>query len=474
MALAAATFVVGRATAASTLRASEVRSTLAISYGEGTSTHVDMVGRNGRGKADVKRVAGRTRIHLHMDALQNPQTIGSFYTTYVLWAVAPEGQAASLAELPLSKDVDLDVTTAFQSFGLIVTAEPHSAVSLPSPMIVAENVAREDTEGRFQATRLEYSGAVGALYNAPPDGRGDFVTPLPVLGAHHAVDIARDAGADRYAADEFARVETRLADLDRAAGRHRLSKDQESEAQDVMRMAEHARVLAVEVGGQERLASERHAASAHIARAESQAEQAQQQAADAQLRAQQQGQAAEQARREADQARAGEEQARAAQDLADARAAEAQQSADEARADKDALQQQLYQSISAVLETRQEARGLVVDLSDVLFDFDRATLTPGAREKLAKLAGILAAYPGTYHLEFEGHTDSVGRDEYNLSLSVNRAAGVRGYLMQSGIPADRVGTVKGFGASLPVASNDSAEGRQLNRRVEIVIKDFAT
>ena len=110
----------------------------------------------------------------------------------------------------------------------------------------------------------------------------------------------------------------------------------------------------------------------------------------------------------------------------------------------------------------------------MLFDFDRASLTPGAREKLAKLAGVLQAYPGTYHLEFEGHTDSVGSADYNRSLSVGRAASVRSYLMQSGLPADRVGGVTGFGASQPVASNDTDAGRQLNRRVEIVIKDFAT
>ena len=340
-------------------RAAGPRSTLAITYGEGTSTHVDMVGRDVEGKTDVKRVAGRTRIHLHMAALPNPQSLGSFYTTYLLWAVAPEGQAANLAELPHGKDVDVEVTTAFQTFGLIVTAEPHSAVSLPSPLVVAENVARKDTEGTFQSTTLEYGGAVGTLYNSASDGRGDFATPLPVLGAHRAVELAKDAGADRYDGDELGRAEVRLRDLDRAAGHNReLSKSQDGEAREVMRIAEHARVVAVDAGDKERLASERRAASTHIARAESDAEQARGQARDAQVRAQQQSLAAEAARHEADEARAGESEAKVGQDIANIRAAEAEQAADQARTDKQALQQQLYQSVSAILQTRREARGL--------------------------------------------------------------------------------------------------------------------
>ena len=133
--------------------------------------------------------------------------------------------------------------------------------------------------------------------------------------------------------------------------------------------------------------------------------------------------------------------------------------------------ERLYQSLSEILETRREARGLIVNLSDVLFDFDRASLKPGAREKLSKLAGIMLAYPGGYHIEVEGHTDSVGAHEYNMALSRDRAASVHGYLLQAGLPAARIGAATGFGEARPVASNDSAAGRQVNRRVEIVISE---
>jgi outer membrane protein OmpA-like peptidoglycan-associated protein len=151
----------------------------------------------------------------------------------------------------------------------------------------------------------------------------------------------------------------------------------------------------------------------------------------------------------------------------------ARHEADEARADKERLQQQLFQSLSAVLETRQEARGLIVSLSDVLFDFDRASLTQGAREKLSKLAGILLAYPGSYHLATEGHTDSIGSHDYNLRLSRDRAEGVQAFLLSAGIRPDHVGPTTAFAETRPVASNDTAAGRQMNRRVEIVISDLS-
>ena len=146
--------------------------------------------------------------------------------------------------------------------------------------------------------------------------------------------------------------------------------------------------------------------------------------------------------------------------------------AQQARQDQAAIQEQLYRSLSAILETRREARGLIVNLSDVLFDFDRATLTPGAREKLSKLSGVLIAYPGTYRIDVEGHTDAVGSNEYNESLSQGRAQSVASYIGQAGVPADRIRSVAGFGETRPVASNDNAAGRQQNRRVELVIADL--
>jgi len=127
----------------------------------------------------------------------------------------------------------------------------------------------------------------------------------------------------------------------------------------------------------------------------------------------------------------------------------------------------LLRQFNLILETRDTARGLIVNMSDVLFDTGKSVLRPGAREKLAKVSGIILGHPGL-KLEVEGHTDNVGGDEYNQRLSEQRAASVRGYLVQQGLPATAI-TAKGFGKTQPVVSNDTAAGRQQNRRVELVV-----
>jgi len=135
--------------------------------------------------------------------------------------------------------------------------------------------------------------------------------------------------------------------------------------------------------------------------------------------------------------------------------------------DKAALRSQLLQQLNLILETRDTARGLIVNVSDVLFDTGMYSLRPGAREKLAKISGIVLAHPGL-RLEVEGHTDSVGSDEFNQRLSENRAASVRDYLVQQGVSMNNV-VARGLGETTPVASNNTAAGRQQNRRVELVV-----
>jgi len=127
--------------------------------------------------------------------------------------------------------------------------------------------------------------------------------------------------------------------------------------------------------------------------------------------------------------------------------------------------------LNMILETRETARGLIVNISDVLFDFNKYTLKPGAREKLAKVSGILLAYPGL-KIQVEGHTDAIGSDEYNQTLSEQRAGAVRDYITTQGVPGNMV-TAVGFGKQNPVASNDTDAGRQQNRRVELVVSGEA-
>ncbi len=474
------------------------RSTLAITYAEGDSTSVDMIGsatRVGRtGKADIKRRQGRTDVKLSMDALPHPQSIDSFSTTYILWAVAPEGQAASLTEVPHSKSFNIETTTPFQTFGLIVTAEPHSEVTLPGPVIIAENAARKNTTGILRTGSIVYAGASGRLYQTSVSARPDFATPLPVLGARNAVDLARDAGAHDYADKELRQVEMMLATLEGAWRPHRdLPKHLGGTAREVMRTAEHARAVSEERREASRVAAEQRAASEKVARARTEAERARDEAERQRVRAaestteadRQRARAAEAlteveraqaakelARTEAERARLNEDAARQQAEQARVDAEQARRKAEEAREDRAEMQRKLERSLSAILETRREARGIIVNLSDVLFDFDRASLTPGAREKLSRLAGVLLAYPGKYRIDVEGHTDSIGSNAYNEDLSRNRAQSVHSYLLSAAIPGSRMGSVVGYGETRPVASNDSASGRQMNRRVEIVIADL--
>ncbi len=464
------------------------RHTLAIRYKDNDDTSVNITGTalnpHVMGKAEVKRKDGRTRVKLKIQDLGHPQALGPYYTTYVLWAIAPEGQADNLAELPIRNDFEVDVTTAFQTFGLIITAEPHSAIKLPSPVIVAENTLRKGTEGGIEASRIEYRGDPGDLYvvsmqNAPSLS-ADYSTPLLILGARRAVEIAQRAGARRFADQELREAEIKLAALEQTWPSKRKEEARYTGlAHDVMRLGERARELAVERIMQARLDEERRTASNTIARARTEAELARDEADRARDEAAASQEAVARAEREladarrrVDRAQSDAERAKANEDLARAEAERARLEANQAKMDKDELQQRLYTSIAAILETRREARGLIVNLSDVLFDFNQASLKPGAREKLSKLAGILLAYPGSYHIEVEGHTDAIGSQDYNQKLSEDRAQSVAGYLLRAGITSERVVAVRGFGKQKPVATNDTPEGRQMNRRVEIVITDL--
>jgi outer membrane protein OmpA-like peptidoglycan-associated protein len=267
-------------------------------------------------------------------------------------------------------------------------------------------------------------------------------------------------------------------------------------------MAEDARIITWKKKQEEQLANERAAAAQREAQAQAEAQRAaaesQRSAERARLEQERRTQAeterhaAERAKREAEQAtlQANAAAARASQERAAAEAArqaaltqqqasqleaerarvaaaEADKLRQQAEAEKTQIRERLRQQLNLVLETRESARGLIVNISDVLFDFNKYTLKPATREKMAKVAGILLAYPDL-KMALEGHTDSVGSDEYNLKLSEQRADAVREYLASQGVPAANI-TAKGLGKSNPVASNDTAAGRQQNRRVEMVV-----
>lgn len=163
--------------------------------------------------------------------------------------------------------------------------------------------------------------------------------------------------------------------------------------------------------------------------------------------------------------------AQADADQSRANSLKAQQSLEQADAEKMEMRKRLSQQLNSILQTRESARGLIVSMSDVLFDSGKYSLKPGAREKLAKVAGILLSYPGL-NIEVGGYTDNVGGDAMNQTLSENRAGSVRDYLVQQGVSTNAVSS-RGYGNSLPVASNDNSAGRQQNRRVELLVSGEA-
>jgi hypothetical protein len=262
------------------------RHTLAVKYNENKQTTVNMSGTaiasRVMGKVDVEFKQGRAKVKLEMENLGHPQSLDGFYTAHILWAVAPEGQAENLMELPIRSKFKIESTTKFQTFGLIITAEPHSRVGLPSSMIVAENTLPKGTEGMITTNEIEYSGDPGTFYaifspNSPAPN-ADYSTPLMILGARRAVEIARRADAGRFAEAELGDAELKLATLEQAWPRSRSESDLRNNAKensglahDVMRIAEQARKLSVERGDQARLSAERQQAGDNIAQAQARA-----------------------------------------------------------------------------------------------------------------------------------------------------------------------------------------------------------
>jgi outer membrane protein OmpA-like peptidoglycan-associated protein len=457
-----------------------------------------------RGVADVNANTGATRISLHFDHLSNPAQFGTEYLTFVVWAITPEGRAERLGEVtlrnPQDKSAGLYATTDLQTFGLIVTAEPYFSVSQPSDVVVMENFLRDNTAGTWEVIDARYELLKRGQYtlNVRPDAlapvTSDLRVPLELREAREAIAIAKAQGADRFAADTMQKVSVDMVNAEGFYHSHN-EKELNTVAREATQMAEDARRISLvkqrEIAEQgERDAAAQREAQARAqadeqsrlrARADAERSEAEKQKHEAEIAlnqardAQQQAETARQdalaeQRKLADEkagADAARSQAEAAKAQAEAARAQAEAAKAQAEQDSQALRTRLLVQLNAILQTRDTARGLIVNMSDVLFDFNQATLKPGAKEKLAKVSGILLAYP-TLRMTVEGHTDSVGTDEYNLQLSQRRADAVRDYLVSNGISMDNIQTA-GLGKAGPVASNDTAAGRQQNRRVEMVV-----
>jgi len=491
------------------------RSVQAVNYKHRSgASKVDFIGTalmpaaNGQAKVESKK--GYTEIEVEFGNLEKPTSFGGEYLTYILWAISPEGRAVNLGEILVGDNnrSKVDVTTDLQAFALVVTAEPYYAVRQPSNVVVIENVVRRDTKGTTEAVEAKYEllergGYIPTGYKFDPVVLNSNL-PLEFFEARNAMRIAQSEGAEAYGGDSYQKAKKLMDQADGYATRKHIDKKPLiAVSREAVQTAEDARAIAVKKIDEERLANERQNAADAQAKAQDQAddatrmkEQAQSEQARAELAKAQaesdtaRAQAAkvqaesDTARAQADASKAQMDADKAKSDMeasqassasalsaAQADAERSRLAAQQAEADKAAMRTRLSEQLNRILQTRDSARGLIVSMSDVLFDTGKYSLKPGAREKLAKVAGILIAYPGL-NIEVGGYTDNVGGDSMNQTLSENRAGSVRDYLVQQGVATNSV-SAKGFGNTLPVASNGNSSGRQQNRRVELLVSGDA-
>jgi outer membrane protein OmpA-like peptidoglycan-associated protein len=441
-----------------------------------------------KGQAKVAGKVGRIQINAEFSKLEPAQKFGDEYLTYVLWAITPEGKSNNLGEILLSGDKSkIEVTTSLQTFGLIVTAEPYFAVSQPSNVVVLQNVVLPETTGTIEQAPANYQLLDRGAYSyrvSTTSGKlskSDSKVPLELFEAQNAVQIAINSGAQKYASDALNKAQNSLSQAQDLLAKNGNNKLIVQAARDAVQNAADARHIALDRQEDERAARERADAAKREADAKAQADAAaasQQQEAAARQQAEMQKLQAERdaaqaaaatARADADRLAAQQQAEREKQNAEQERlkAQQAEDAAAQSEHEKQQLRAQLLEQFNRILPTTDTPRGLKVNMADVLFAFGKYDLRPAAREALAKLSGIVLGHPGL-KLAVEGYTDIIGSDEVNQTLSEKRASTVRDYLVQQGLDPASI-TSAGFGKSNPVASNDTNEGRQQNRRVEIII-----
>ena len=482
------------------------RTTKAVHYRlQGGNAKVDFQGtdllQRASGEARIEGKKTNFQIEAKFQNLEDATKFGLEYLTYVLWAVSPQGRPVNLGEVTLEHgNAHVKAFTDLQAFGLIVTAEPYFAVTQPGNMVVMESSSgsgggSENIEAKYElAPRGTYSSTNTHIQDAIFGI--DSKTPLELFEARNAVRIAKNASADKYAAFIFSKAGQQMMHAEEVYRQKQNRATVEAAAKEAVETAEEARLMAVKKKAEDEAAGEAAAREAK-ARADADAEAKRRNDAEiARAQAEEARAAAEQAKAEAEkmkqEAMAAAEEAQAAKaaaekaqaeavaqqqvlaaeaDKAKASAAQSENLRQQAEKEKQELRGRLLQQLNSVLATRDSARGLIANMSDVLFRSGSVELLPAARERLAKVSGIVLAYP-SLHVSIEGHTDSVGSDEYNQDLSERRAQSVRDYFVRGGIPEGAV-DARGFGKAEPVASNETSEGRQQNRRVELVLSGDA-
>jgi outer membrane protein OmpA-like peptidoglycan-associated protein len=442
------------------------RTIASISYrNRGGSTKLEFQGTglapNSGGSAEAKSEKGAIDVEAEFKHLPAATSFGPEYLTYVLWAISPEGRPVNLGEVLVDDDGNgkLAVTSALQAFGMVVTAEPYFSVSQPSDLVVLENVVTPDTNGTIEQINAKYELLERGEYTQNLSSTQvqplvmDKRIPLELFEARNAVRIAEWTGAAQYAGDTLDKAKTDLQNAEQFQVSKGDRKSIVTMSREAVQTAEDARTITVKKEQAQQQAQQRQEQAAQTDQARADAQQANQEKMQAQA-------ATEQAQTQAEVAQTQAQQARSEAQDARERAARAEN-------DKAAMRARLLAQLNAVLQTRDTVRGLVVNMQDILFESGQYRLKPGAREALAKISGILLAYPGLT-VEIDGYTDNIGSSQANEALSERRARAVQEFLVKQGVPPNSV-SAQGLGDVNPTATNDTPIGRQLNRRVELVL-----
>lgn len=455
-----------------------------------------------KGNATIKRTSRKgTEIKLAVDNMPRPFDLGTGYTTYVAWAVSPDGQFDNLGEIKRSTlgfiDSKLTGTTEFQTFAIVVTAEPHFRVARPSQMIMLENLFPVATDGkRIPTSQIEaYFGNSSDYFRDPrtPEiAETDFAKILPIiLQAKQAVALARFAGAERDAAPEFAEAQTLLQNAQNAFDAGRDKDYVDITARNAVTAAVKAETLALERKAARDKRNEKTRSDAEIRLAENKYADAQGEIADLKSELAREVRNRELAERDvqnyANQVRdLRDENGRLRDDNTALRienenakakiaAAEEEKKAIQQRSERElnaaqirAKEGDLINSLKAFGTVTKNERGIILTLPETLWTNTRSgTLTNQADGKLASLGEILSNN-SAYNVSVESHTDNSGNPEAIQTLTDKRSYAVADKLTSLGVPEGRI-VAKGFGASLPVAPNTTAANRAKNRRLHVVL-----
>ncbi len=439
-----------------------------------------------RMEGKVKIENGQSWIELKFQNLKPAVLFGGDVTCYVVWAVNRDGAAQNLGELTVDSGgggQTLEFSTGLRNFAVLVTAESYYQVDGPSELVVFSNAPKADPPVMADAVVFNDLGPAPKYgIESVGDVKYDGKKPLELVQAERVFDLAKGLNAEHYAASLYRQAQialiqaTQMYERNRKDGAQRYSRSSVASSNEAIRVTkrqiafeELEKQIAERQAKMESLESRAKEAEEQLAQTTREREETMASLKDATSQVENLQDQRSQLEGELGNLRRQQEEAAKSMQQMQASIQQMRASMKDLETEKETLQGRLQGALSKVADTRDSARGYIVNLPDILFDVGKATLKPDAQIVLAKLAGILLMMTDL-NVRVEGHTDSTGSAEFNLRLSRERASSVANLLSTQGVDASRIQT-EGYGMERPVADNSTASGRQKNRRVEIIIAE---